>query len=159
MVAIPIGAIRRIVLGALILGAVAVLATLGWQLRERVFPAPSAVIDGSGYQAVFLVTDQVYFGKLQVDGDRYLLSDVYYLSQPADPNVRGQLVKRGTELHAPRDPMIIPARSVLFIENMREDSEVALAIRQQKSGQGSPVAPAATAAPTASARPSPSASR
>ncbi len=158
MVAIPVGAIRRIVLGALILGVVGVLALLGWQLRERVVPAPSAVIDGSMYQAVFLVTNQVYFGKLQVDGDRYLLSDVYYLSQPADPNVRGQLVKRGTELHAPKDPMIIPARSVLFIENMRDDSEVALAIRQQKSGQGGSPAtpPPATVVPSASARPSPS---
>lgn len=156
MVAIPIGAIRRVTILVFVMGIVVLLALIGWQQRERLFPAASTPIEPNLYQAVFLITNQVYFGKLQTDGDRYLLSDVYYLSQPADPNARGQLVKRGVELHAPRDPMIIPARSVLFIENMRDDSEVSIAIRQQKSGQGSPATPPATVAPSPSARPSPS---
>lgn len=158
MVAIPIGALRRLILTVAVLGIVVLIGAIVWQQRDRLFPAASHPFDESVYQAVFLVTDQVYFGKLRIDGDRYLLSDVYYVSQPGG-GAQGQLVKRGTELHAPRDPMIIPARSVLFIENMREDSDVAVAIRQLRSGQGTPAAPAPTAATSPSVRPSPTATR
>jgi hypothetical protein len=158
VVAIPIGALRRVILTVAVLGILVLIGAIVWQQRDRLLPAASDPFDESAYQAVFLVTDQVYFGKLRIDGDRYLLSDVYYVSQPGG-GAQGQLVKRGTELHAPRDPMIIPARSVLFIENMREDSEVSVAIRQLRSGQGSPTAPAATAAPSPTVRPSPTASR
>jgi hypothetical protein len=155
VVAIPIGALRRLILTVAVLGIVVLIGAVVWQQRDRLIAAAPDPFDESVYQAVFLVTDQVYFGKLRIDGDRYLLSDVYYVSQPGG-GAQGQLVKRGTELHAPRDPMIIPAHSVLFVENMREDSEVAVAIRQLRSGQGSP---AATLAPSPTVRPSPTASR
>jgi len=157
---IPVRTVRRL-LGLLVVALLLAGALLLWQQRSRFFGSDaSARIDGSAYQAVVLVTNQVYFGKLTLAGDGYLMSDVYYLNQP-DPNGRGQLVKRGSEVHGPREPMIIPARSVLFIENMRDDSEIVAGIKAIKSGQGgSAPAPAASIAPAAtplaSARPSPS---
>ena len=157
---IPVRTVRRLV-GLLVVALLLAAAVVLWQQRSRVFGADVSLrIDEGAYQAVVLVTNQAYFGKLTVAGDSYVLNDVFYINQP-DPNGRGQLVKRGSELHGPRDPMIIPARSVLFIENMRDDSEVVAGIKAIKSGQGGPVpappasiAPAAT--PAASTRPSPS---
>jgi hypothetical protein len=66
--------------------------------------------------------------------------------------------------------MVIPARSVLFIENMRDDSEVIAAIRAFKAGvtpapqSAAPSTTAPTTAPTQPAAtptrsPSPSPSR
>jgi hypothetical protein len=163
-IAIPLGTIRRLIVVA---AGIAVLLIVLWGalfLRDRLFAGEDRRVDHNTYQAVFLTSSQVYFGKLTIDGDDYLLRDVFYLNSPADSSSRGQLVKRGNELHGPVEPMVIPARSILFFENMRDDSEVLAAIRLFKSGQ----APAATLPPTTaptqapgtpSRSPSPSASR
>ncbi len=111
-------------------------------------------VDPNGYQAVFLVTQQVYFGKLSIDGDTYLLTDVFYVNAQEGQPGGGQLVKRGGELHGPREPMIILAREVLFIENLRDDSQVVQGIQLIKSGK---VPPAPS--PAATTRPSPSPTR
>jgi len=123
---------------------------------------PVAYVDTSTYQSVVLVTNQVYFGRLRIDGDVYLLSDVYSFSASSDASTGTvQLVKRGSELNGPAEPLVIPGRSVLFFENMRTDSQVVQAIAKIKSGQTSTLPP--TAAPTATATPTrtpaPSASR
>lgn len=140
---------------------VIVIVALGWlglALKDRFFGSEDRRVDHSSYQAVFLVSSQVYFGKLTIDGDDYLLRDIFYLNAPQQGTSAGQLVKRGNELHGPVEPMIIPARSVLFFENMRDDSEVLAAIRGFKAG----VTPApqtsvpTTASPQVSATRSPS---
>ena len=53
-------------------------------------------------------TGQAFYGKLTIpDADTYLLSDVFYIV----PNDTAQrLVKRGTEVFGPREPMVILAR-------------------------------------------------
>jgi hypothetical protein len=155
--------------GLVALVLVAVIGILLWQLLSRVLAGEERRIDKTTYQAVFLLSSQVYFGHLAIEGDEYLLRDVFYLNPPAEGSQRGQLVKRGNELHGPTEPMIVPARSVLFWENMREDSEVAAAIRLYRSGQTPapvPTTAPATAAPTgatptatATRSPSPSPSR
>lgn len=159
-IAIPIGAVRRILV---FLVLVAVLAALVWgafALRDRVFVSEDRRVDHSTYQAVFLIAGQTYFGKLTIDGDDYLLRDVFYLNAPQEGTSSGQLIKRGNELHGPVEPMVIPSRSVLFFENMRGDSEVMGAIRAFKSGATPAPTTAPTAAPaTPSRSPSPSASR
>lgn len=138
-----------------------------WQVRDRtdvggIFArGAGSEIDRSTYQAVFLNGGQVYFGKLAVRGDEYFtLVDVYYLSPTTTGEAEnaGQLIKRGTELHGPREPMILPARQILFIENLRDDSGVVEAIKRFRSGQQTP-APIRTATPTTTARPSPTATR
>jgi hypothetical protein len=51
--------------------------------------------------------------------------------------------------------MLIPRAQILFIENLRDDSQVVVAIRKYKSGEvPSATPPPATVAPTATARPS-----
>jgi hypothetical protein len=135
---------RRVLVALAVVVAGALVLFVVVTQRERVFASEDRRVDHSTYQAVFLTSSQVYFGKLTIDGNDYLLSDVFYLNAPAQGSSSGQLVKRGNELHGPTEPMIIPASSVLFIENMRGDSEVIAAIRAFKAG----VTPAPSAAPS-----------
>lgn len=150
-VAIEVRTLRRLALVILASLILAGLAILIYQQRERLPGFASGVtpyVDGGAYQAVFLVSAQVYFGRLSVpNSELYLLSDVYYLDTPPQGEQQGRLLKRGGELHGPRDPMLIPARSVLYIENVRDDSEVMAAIRRFQKGEA-PAAPAATARPS-----------
>jgi hypothetical protein len=111
-------------------------------------PGASEVIDRNTYQAVFLTNGATYFGKLQPQGDDwFVLTEVYYL-QTTDQGVP-QLVKRGNEAQGPREPMLIAKDQVLFIENMRDDSDIVTLIKRFKSGQGAPATPIpATPVPT-----------
>ena len=168
-IVIPVSAVRRIfVLLLVVIGLILLLLVVRTQLFRAGITtlfAPSAaeVINRDLYQAVFLTNGSTYFGKLQQQGDAwFVLTDVFYLS--ASEGSAPQLIKRGSEPQGPREPMIIPQAQVLFIENLRDDSEIVSAIRRFKSGQ--PIATAApataqpgTAAPTArpsTAAPSPS---
>jgi hypothetical protein len=168
-IVIPVSALRRIFIGLLVLIAFIVLILIA---RTQLFragigtlfaPSAAEVIDRSTYQAVFLTGGQVFFGKLAPQGDEwFLLSDVFYLSVPDQQGTPGQLVKRGREIQGPREPMIISARSILFIENLRDDGDVATAIRRFRAGDlpvatppPATVAPASPPAATATPRPSP----
>jgi hypothetical protein len=170
-IVVPVTALRRIVVIVLILiGLILLILAVRTQLFRAGFAtlfAPSAaeVIDRNAYQSVFLVGGQVFFGKLQEQGDSYfVLSDVFYLSVADQPGAQGQLIKRGNEIHGPKDPMIIPVNEVLFIENLRDDSQVATAIHKFKAGElpvatpppGLPTAPTpAPATPRPSVTPTP----
>lgn len=140
-VVIPVAALRRLLLGALVL-ALIVTAVVVYQQRDRLpglAGGPAPHLSSGGYQAVLLVTAQMYFGRLSMpNSELYLLSDVYYLDSPPQGEQQGQLRKRGAELHGPRDPMIIPARSVVYVENVRDDSEVMAAIRRHQKGETPP---------------------
>jgi hypothetical protein len=167
-IVIPVSALRRIFVMLVVLIALIVLVLV---VRTQLFragiatlfaPSAAEVIDHSTYQAVFLANGSTYFGKLQSQGDDwFLLSDVFYLSSSDQSGT--QLIKRGTEPQGPKEPMIIPRDQVLFIENMREDSDIATLIKRFKSGQlpaatPPPATPAPTAAPS-TPRPSPSPTR
>lgn len=151
-IAIPAATLRRFVIGAVAVLILIAALFLLWQERDRITTVfdrgLGSQVDKATYQAVFLVGGQVYFGVLSSAGEGYVhLRDVFYLSQgEEDAEGQGQLVKRGTELHAPEDPMIIPVAQVLFVENMRSDSEIVAAIRGFLSGD----LPARTAAPRTS---------
>jgi hypothetical protein len=102
----------------------------------------SGMITGSTYQAVFLSNNQVYFGKLSGTFSRFsTLKEVYYLRvsqqlQAQDPNTppqsQIQLVKLGSEIHGPTSDMKINRDQILFIENLKDDSQVVKAILDQK---------------------------
>lgn len=153
-ITLPIIPIVRALIAIVTLVIVIGIVSVTWAHRDQLFgrSAMERYIDPKAYQAVFLTTSQVYFGKLTIDGDVYVLNEVYYVNQP-DQQAPGQLVKRGGEVHGPRDPMLISAQQVLEVENLREDSQVVQAIRLIQSGQ---VPPAASPAPTT---PRPSATR
>lgn len=97
---------------------------------------------GSTYQAVFLSNGQVYFGKLFNESGQYpILREVYYLQitqapQPIQPGEQPptniNIVKLGGELHAPKDEMRINRDHIVFVEDLKNDSQVIQAINQFK---------------------------
>lgn len=105
----------------------------------------SQQIDSSRYQAVFLNNGQVYFGKLHdYYGDRPYLTNVYYIqgatqgtaatnttAGAADANQ--QLVKLGSEIHAPDNEMILNKSSILFVENLTTGGKVTQLIKQNEN--------------------------
>lgn len=96
----------------------------------------------SGYSAVFLTNDQIYFGKLEDAGSQYpRLREVYYLRvnrplQPAPATAEAQpdvqLVKLGNELHGPVDEIKFNRDQILYIEDLKPDSRIVKAIEEFK---------------------------
>lgn len=116
---------------------------------------------GKGYSAVFLVNDQVYFGKLSTAGKNLVLTDVYYIrlnqtdqTQKDQTQPQLSLVKLGDQIHGPVDEMRINGDQVLFVERIKDDSTVVKGILQDKekraSGQNETPASNAPAADTPS---------
>lgn len=98
------------------------------------------------YQAVFLTNGQVYFGHLEnATAKNLVLKDIYYLqSTPQNPQQGTEqnqqtsqsnltLVKLGQELHGPEDKMVIKSDQVLFWENLKDNSKVVTAIKQNQN--------------------------
>jgi len=120
-----------------------------------IFVSPAASTSTStvgSYQAVFLVNNQVYFGKLANQNGQFpVLTDIYYLqvNQPIQPvqgaaaaaaaaNPEINLVKLGGELHGPTDMMRINRDQILLVENLRSDSNLVSAIENYKNRQEAP---------------------
>ena len=159
-IVIPVSALRRIFVMLLVLIGLILLVLVA---RTQLFragvttlfaPSAAEVIDRSAFQAVFLTNGSTYFGKLQPQGDDwFLLNDVFYLTSSDQSGT--QLIKRGSEAQGPKEPMIIPRDQILFIENLREDSDVVTLIKRFKSGERpATTAPPATVSPS-TPRPSP----
>ena len=96
---------------------------------------------GGPYQAIFLSNGQVYFGKVSnLDKDYVRLTNVYYLqlqqplqsqqkqeignkqTQPVQPTFT--LIKLGGEMHGQLDELVINRNHVLFMEGLKEDSQL-----------------------------------
>lgn len=102
-----------------------------------------SAIKRDGYQAVFLTNNQVYFGRLtQIDKSYLTMTHVYYLQvqQPLQQQEnetnqqqpqQASLSKLGSEVHGPEDTMYISRDQVLFWENLKDDSKVVQAIKEQ----------------------------
>lgn len=99
-------------------------------------------IDSSKYQAVFLTNGQVYFGKLHdYYTSRPYLTDVYYIQAPEGNGTSAtnvdtsnqQLVKLGSELHAPQNTLILNKDSVLFVENLTDEGKVVQLIKESEN--------------------------
>jgi len=96
-------------------------------------------VRNDAYQSVFLTNNQVFFGKITYADSQYVvLSDVYYLQVPealqkeaAEQNL--VLIKRGSELHGPKDSMKINKGQIIFIEEIKDDGKVAQAIKDYKA--------------------------
>lgn len=100
-------------------------------------------IESDKYQAVFLTSGQVYFGKLDANakGDYYKLTDVFYI-QASDTTTASedlqddtaptdlQLIKLGSEVHGPQDEMLISKAQILFVENLKADGKVSDSIKK-----------------------------
>ncbi|MBC7546205.1 hypothetical protein H7171_00490 [Candidatus Saccharibacteria bacterium] len=99
----------------------------------------SGFVDKSKYQAVFLNTGQVYFGKINdLNSNYFVVSGIYYLQTSSTgtttaasaANTSVSLVKLGCELHAPTDRMVINRSQVTFWENLQDTGQVANAIQK-----------------------------
>lgn len=120
--------------------------------------AEQSYVDDTKLQAVFLNGGQVYFGKIGELNGKYLnMSNIYYLrvNQQVQPNQSTtanandvSLVKLGCELHGPQDSMVINREQVIFWENLKDDGQVAKAVKdyvaQNPNGQKCDTAPSAT---------------
>jgi hypothetical protein len=128
----------RPVVIAIVVLVVLALGLVCW----KVFMSENS-IKKSQYQAVFLANGQVYFGKISNVSNSYVkLTDIYYLQvqqavQPAQSSSSEQpkvsLAKLGNELHGPEDEMQINRDQVLFWENLKDDSKVVTAIKENQS--------------------------
>ena len=94
---------------------------------------PTAVTFSTPYQAVVLINNSVYYGKLSGWGtSNPVLSDVYYIMSKTDPDtkkVSNMLIKRGKELHGP-DRMYLNASQIILVEPVGADSKVAQLIAE-----------------------------
>lgn len=109
---------------ALAILVIAILAIVGMNYKKL-------SSTNAAYQAVFLNNGQVYFGKLSNENGQYpKLRDVFYVQVTQPQNIN--LVKLGSELHGPTDEMKISRTQILFIENLRADSQVVQSILQYK---------------------------
>ena len=97
-----------------------------------------AVNFSTAYQAVLLINNSVYYGKLTGWGTPDpVLTDVFYIVSKTNPDtkeVANMLVKRGKELHGP-DRMYLNANQIIFVEPVGPDSKVAQLINEANKQQ------------------------
>ena len=118
------------VIAALMAVLVALAGVLTWHVVQ-----PAALLEiSTPYQAVVLTGGQVYYGKLENATGMYpVLRDVFYIAtqtNTATGVTSSVMVRRGKELHGPTH-MVLSRTSILFIEPVSEDSQVAKFIAEQ----------------------------
>ena len=112
-------------LGRVALVAIVLVATF-ILVRAWDFVLPSF---GARYQAVFLANGQTYFGHyLDRLGPYVKVENAFYIQQ-APTAEEGQtpesrIIRRGSELHQPLPFVLIPKSAILFVEDLRQDSQV-----------------------------------
>jgi hypothetical protein len=87
------------------------------------------------YQAIFLSSSQVFFGKAEIGAEYITLKDVYYIQSQVNnetQEVKSTLIKRGNEWHKP-DVMYIAKSQVILIEPVAADSQLATLIKETTS--------------------------
>lgn len=147
------GTPRRRPLAAMLIvklvAVIVILAAVGWWFYQRTNQSPAVYgFNGKTYHAVFMSNGQVYFGKLTRVYDPFVtIEDIYYLrrlEQPLQPintddkapaaqdKADLQLVKLGAEVHGPTDRMTINRQHILFIEELKADSQVVQTIEKDR---------------------------
>jgi hypothetical protein len=95
----------------------------------------AAQVNSSDYQAVFLSSNEVYFGKLTVPSgsDFCYLKHVYRLT--VSPGSKGKpsqrtLVRITSDIQGPLDELVINRRSILYVENLNPNGSAAKLLQQ-----------------------------
>lgn len=85
----------------------------------------------NSYQAVFLSSGQVYFGKITEFTSKYIvLNNPYYIQisqteiSEENPQPEMKLIAIKNEFHKPKDFMLIEKSSVIFIEELKNTSQI-----------------------------------
>lgn len=126
----------RVATVVLLFSITALLVAIVVLLNQGKIEKEANFIDKDRYQAVFLDTDQVYFGRIVDLNNKYVnLADVYYLSAKGGTDKEAaslELVKLGCEVHGPSDQLIINRDQVAFWENVKDESQLAKKIQEYK---------------------------
>lgn len=88
------------------------------------------------YTAVYLDTNQVFYGRFDRQSDKYLsLTDAFYYQPGLDISTQGsiKIIKVGTELHKPTDGVNINRSHIVTVEQLSEESKVTQAILKYKA--------------------------
>lgn len=130
-------AVRRKGLILLIVGIIILIAIVVF-LVYMIFSLPSAK---SSWSAVFLTNGRTYFGQIaKQNSNVVVLQNVYYIQvQEMEPTEEGEqpqpqlsLVNVSDELHGPESEMQINWTHILFIQKLKQDSQVVATIEQQQ---------------------------
>ena len=122
-----------VIIIVVLLAVVILLAFVYWQGDQN-------QEESEVYNAVFLDNNQVYFGKVTQETNDYLyLTDVHYLKNeaPAEGEEEGapspgfSVIPLGNEVHGPENAIMINQAHILYIETLRDDSEVVDAITKE----------------------------
>jgi hypothetical protein len=123
----------------LLIGIVTLVAGTALLMGVGRSASEASSVRDEGMQAVFLNGGQVYFGNIDDLNDSFLrLTNIYYLrvNQQVQPDSNStakandiSLVKLGCELHGPKDEMLINRDQVVFWENLKDDGQVAEAVK------------------------------
>ena len=129
---------RLIKLGAL-MGGLALILGIALVTMLIMKAQPAQMIDTSKYQAVYLNSGQMYFGKLQnASGDflviksPYIAQDVAASDDKTDDKTQTTLLKVTTQVYGPEDSIAIKSSQVAFWQNLRDDSKVTQAIKAKE---------------------------
>ncbi len=135
---------------------VTILLILGGIFAYRLWVASPMLpgeLEDEGPKAVFLTNGQVYFGELdEANKDFLKITNPYYLQnrtvlqepveEGAEPTQKKQLSLTalggaGLQIHGPERSMFVPWNTVLYIEDLKDDSEVVKLIASDTSVNGS----------------------
>ena len=136
--------ILHVILGIIVVALVfSGLLLLGDTIR---YVTRARFIEADQWQAVFVDNNQVYFGKLTISEDFFILGHVYYLQAEqragdlgdteatldigGETRIDTKLIKLGNEIHGPEDQMFIERSKVLFWENMKDDASIVRSIKE-----------------------------
>ena len=116
-------------------GSIVVLGVVAWLF----FCAPwgQQRIMNDRYQAVYLTSGQIYFGKLQnTSGDFLTLKTPYTAQQKANGDSTTQtetsLIKVTQQVYGPDDSIALRIDQVQFWQNLRPDSKIVQTIESSK---------------------------
>lgn len=118
--------VNKALLGLVIVLAVALAGVVYWQrggFEEK-------------YSAVYLNTGDIYFGKLS-RFPRMTLRDVWFLQKGSDAQQGFGLSKFEKAFWGPTDEMVINNENVIWVTELKDDSEV---VKSIKNPQTAPVA-------------------
>jgi hypothetical protein len=136
---VPRNAVRGLTVLILVLVVLAVGIAVGIELGSNSSSdALSSQVNTSQYQAVFLTSNEVYFGKLSVpSGDFAYMTNVYRLTSQVTHNqkqpLKRTLVRLITDIHGPEDELILNKSQILYIENLNPNGTAAKLLQQSNA--------------------------
>lgn len=138
--------VQLVVMVVLILGGIFAYRT--WVAS----PMLPGELEDEGAKAVFLTNGQVYFGEVdEANKDFLKITNPYYLQnrtvlqepveEGAEPTKKQQLSLTalggpGLQIHGPERSMYIPWGTILYIEDLKDDSEVVKLIASDTTVNG-----------------------